>query len=383
MPSQISRHRFSRICLALLGALFLRALTAQAQESEAINTIEHYVPVISAAPSMSGEPALIYLRERVTDSTLSRRNFYGQVVLFVHGAGTPAEVAFDVPVQDYSWMAWLAERGYDAFSMDLTGYGRSTRPSVMNDRCNLGTEQQRQLFGNSCTASYPFAATTMASDWHDINAVVEYLLDLRNVRRVHLIGWSQGGPRTLGYAALYPGKVENVVVLAPAYSRELPVALSPEQYIGPALTKQSQSDFITGWERQVGCRNQFDPTVRAAVWRDMLASDPEGAKWGSGVRRAPRVPTFGWTRDVVMNMDTPVMMVVGTHDAQISPEQVMHLFEDLGSKQKMYLEMPCSSHNAMWERDARQLFDASYQWLEETRWNGMEIGVETLNSELE
>ena len=34
-----------------------------------------------------------------------------RVVLFVHGAGTPAEVAFDVPYQDYSWMAYLARAG--------------------------------------------------------------------------------------------------------------------------------------------------------------------------------------------------------------------------------------------------------------------------------
>jgi pimeloyl-ACP methyl ester carboxylesterase len=47
------------------------------------------------------------------------------VVLFVHGAGTPAEVSFDVPYKDYSWMAYLAQAGYDVFSVDMTGYGRS------------------------------------------------------------------------------------------------------------------------------------------------------------------------------------------------------------------------------------------------------------------
>ena len=65
-----------------------------------------------------------------------------RVALFVHGAGTPAEVAFDVPYQDYSWMAYLAHAGFDAFSMDMTGYGRSTRPTPMNDPCNLSREQQ-------------------------------------------------------------------------------------------------------------------------------------------------------------------------------------------------------------------------------------------------
>ena len=64
------------------------------------------------------------------------------MILFVHGAGTPAEVAFDVPYQDYSWMEYLAGAGFDVFSMDMTGYGRSTRPPAMNDPCNLSREQQ-------------------------------------------------------------------------------------------------------------------------------------------------------------------------------------------------------------------------------------------------
>jgi tRNA 2-selenouridine synthase len=34
-----------------------------------------------------------------------------KVVLFVHGGGTPGAVAFDVPYQDYSWMAFLAAAG--------------------------------------------------------------------------------------------------------------------------------------------------------------------------------------------------------------------------------------------------------------------------------
>ena len=44
---------------------------------------------------------------RTTYSSLADR-----VVLFVHGAGTPSEVAFDVPYKDYSWMAFLAGAGW-------------------------------------------------------------------------------------------------------------------------------------------------------------------------------------------------------------------------------------------------------------------------------
>ncbi len=51
------------------------------------------------------------------------------VVLFVHGAGTPAEVAFDPSAPGYSWMAYLANAGFDVFAMDTTGYGRLSQPT--------------------------------------------------------------------------------------------------------------------------------------------------------------------------------------------------------------------------------------------------------------
>ena len=149
-----------------------------------------------------------------------------RVVLFVHGAGTPAEVAFDVPAPDYSWMAYLAQAGFDVFSMDTTGYGRSTRPSPMDDPCNLSPEQQKPfipgLIVAPCKPSYPGQLTNIGSDWHDIGAVVDHIRRLRGVERVSLIAWSLGGPRAGGYAAQHPEKVHRLIVLAPAMNPNAP-----------------------------------------------------------------------------------------------------------------------------------------------------------------
>ena len=61
--------------------------------------------------------------------------------------------------------------------------------------------------------------TTMASDWNDIGAVVDYVRALRRVERCSLLAWSLGGPRAGGYAAQHPEKVRKLVLLAPAYNR--------------------------------------------------------------------------------------------------------------------------------------------------------------------
>jgi pimeloyl-ACP methyl ester carboxylesterase len=368
------------VLTALFAAISAAGAAAQTWSSGggAPLSADHYVRVVSKAPSMEGETALIYVRERVLPTTTLRsRALEGQVVLFVHGAGTPAEVSFDAP--GASWMAYLAREGYDVFSMDMTGYGRSTRPHPMNDPCNLSESDQRALvpavLPGPCAASYGFAATTIESDWHDLDGVVEYIRELRRVERVHLVAWSLGGPRAGGYAALHPEKVASLTLLSPAYARNrpsTPPAAVPAP--GAAMTKQSRADFDALWNRQLGCPAQSEPEIRESVWTAMLESDPVGATWGTGVRRAPRVTTWGWSTEAVTRQRTPALLIAPETDGQVSPERVVELYQDLGSEKKILVHLACSSHNAMWETNREKLFAASLEWLRSGTVQGMATG---------
>ena len=368
------------VLTGLLGAVAANAAGAQTWSSgaDAALTADHYVRVVSKAPSMDGETALVYVRERVLPvTTLRSTTLEDRVVLFVHGAGTPAEVSFDAP--GASWMAYLANAGYDVFSMDMTGYGRSTRPHPMNDPCNLSEGDQRALIpavlSEPCAPSYGFAATTIESDWHDLDAVVEYVRGLRRVDRVHLVAWSLGGPRAGGYAALYPEKVASLTLLSPAYARNRP-STPPAQVPAPgaAMTKQSRADFDALWNRQLGCPGQYEPEIRESVWTAMLESDPVGATWGAGVRRAPRVTTWGWSTEAVTRQRTPALLIAPETDGQVSPERVVELYEDLGSEKKILVHLACSSHNAMWETNRDKLFAASLEWLRSGTVQGLATG---------
>jgi pimeloyl-ACP methyl ester carboxylesterase len=372
------RLRFSIIyTLALLVTSFL----AFADDGSRLVSVDHYVRVKSTAPAISGQDALIYVREVVLVGTILRGGpASDHVVLFVHGSGTTAEVAFDVPYKDYSWMTYLAKAGFDVFSMDMTGYGRSSRPPAMNDPCNSSKEQQTQFIPNlipaACAPSQPTPITTMGSDWNDIGAVVDHLRALRRVDKVSLVAWSQGGPRAGGYTARNPGKVARLVVLAPSYNRTMPLeAPNPLPAGNGSMTVQSHADFTANWDRQVGCPEQYEPAASASVWFEMLASDLVGATWGSGVRRAPQVPTWGFNQAAVARMQTPFLMVSGVHDKQVTPDRVRDLYTDLGSKQKVFIDLACSSHNAMWEKNHLLLFQASLEWLKDGKVNGISEGI--------
>lgn len=276
-------------------------------------------------------------------------------------------------------MAYLARAGYDVFSMDTTGYGRSTRPAPMNDPCNLSEEQQKQfvpsLIPAPCKATYPGQLTTIASDWNDIDAVVEHIRKLRNVQKVSLVAWSLGGPRAGGYAAQHPDKVNRLVLLAPAYSRDAAADAPALPRPGVVFNTQSRSEFDANWDRQTECANQVDPKVREVVWSEMIASDPTGAKWGSGVRRAPSTTTWGFNKAMISGMKTPTLMIAGALDKQVTPERVRAAFDDLGSPNKVLLDLGCASHNAMWESNHLTLFSASLEFLKEGTVGGQRNGV--------
>ena len=184
------RHAFALVVVALLGLAATQP--ASAEDFDRVTRLDHYVGVRSTVPAIAGQVTPIYVREVVrAASALRDRTIANRVVLFIHGAGTPAEVSFDVPYRDYSWMEYLASAGFDVFAMDTTGYGRSTRPAAMNDPCNLSAAQQLALAPDSraepCAPTYGAQMTTMASDWNDIGAVVDYIRALRHVERVSLI----------------------------------------------------------------------------------------------------------------------------------------------------------------------------------------------------
>src|SRR5580765_1357912 len=368
---------FATGCASMGGGSASVSSGSPGSDSGQLLSIDHFVRVKATAPAMNGQFAQVYVRERVVSRNLLRGA--SGAVLFVHGAGTPDEVAFDVPYGDYSWMAYLANAGFDVFSMDMEGYVLSTRPTVMNDPCNLSRDQQPlvvpALLAAPCAQSYQGNATTIASDWNDIGAVVDYVRALRHVDRINLAGWSQGGPRAGGYTAQHPDQVNRLVLLAPAYARTGPDTAPAARADAVVFNTQSQKEFDANWDRQVGCPDQYDKSVSSAVWSDMVASDPVGSTWGAGVRRAPTVPSWGFNRNVVSKNQTPTLMVSGAHDKQVSPERVREYYADLGAQDKVFVDLACSSHNAMWERNHLLLFQASLEWFQQGTVNGVKNGM--------
>src|SRR4030095_9197000 len=79
----------------------------------------------------AGDPGIqLYVRNKRPEGLTQ---FTGEkTLLYVHGTTQAASTTFDLRLDDFSWMDYIARRGYDVYLVDLRGYGGSTRPPEMD-----------------------------------------------------------------------------------------------------------------------------------------------------------------------------------------------------------------------------------------------------------
>lgn len=193
-----------------------------------------------------------------------------RIVLFVHGATYPAETAFDLALDGFSWMDYLACRGFDVYLVDLRGYGRSTRPPEM---------------AQPAEANPPIVTTAVAVA--DVGAAVDWIRNHRRVERLNLLGWSWGTTIMATYAAANPERVGKLALYAPLWLRSTPLPLSGQ--LG-AYRTVTQEQAKKRWLNGVAPDRQGDliPPGWFEAWAQATwETDPDSGKSNPPQLRAP------------------------------------------------------------------------------------------------
>ena len=361
-----------RLIIAIACTSILSGCAALAEGDAVLVARDHYVKLKSSAPGMKGAETAIYVREIAAPGS-SRVPSSERVVLFVHGGTNPGTIVFDFPRPDYSWMRYFANAGYDTFSLDFTGYGRSTRPPPMDDPCNLPEAQQKSLIPTiipaPCKPSFTGPIATMQSEEEELAAVVEYVRKLRRVDKVAIVAWSRGGPRSSRYALAHPDKVSRMFFLAPDYARDWTMD-KPVPTPTPVIATWARGNESTP---PAGCEGFYDPAIRDIARTQVVAMDPLGAKWGGALRALPS-NKYGMSPEGAKRIRTPVAMAAGALDTVVLPARVREFYEDLGSNERVFIDIACTGHATMWEKPRALLFKASLEWIRDGRIEGKSRG---------
>ena len=69
---------------------------------------------------------------------------------------------------------------------------------------------------------------------------------------------------------------------------------------------------------------------------------------------------FGWTRELAAKVVAPTLVIVGEFDRL---DERRRVFEQINSKDKVFLNVSCASHFMLWEKQHAALHLASKEWL--------------------
>jgi pimeloyl-ACP methyl ester carboxylesterase len=331
-------------------------------------TVDRFVPHLSTVPANRGRTVGLHLREKVLAEALDPGGAArAPVALFIHGGYSPAVVAYDLDYRDYSWMGELARAGFDVFAMTHTGYGASPKP-MMDDPCNVDRVNQPQLIPRvlkeACAPRYPYKLVSSGTEWDEIESIVGFIAALRQVERLSLIGWSTGAPRAGGFAALHPGKVDKLVLLAPSpfFPSDTPPHPMPEPG-APVILQSREMLMNERWGHHVRASGQIEHTeVREIMWRALMFEDGLGEEWGPegvGVMRAPNRMNYGW-RSNAARVTAPTLVMLGEHD---NYEKRREAWVGLASAHKAFVRIANATHFVQYERARHVVHQLAVNWL--------------------
>jgi len=253
----------------------------------------------------------LYIWEKFADTPKDK-----PIVVLCHGSATAGKESFDLQVPGkptYSLMDVLAQAGFDVFAPDVRGFGRSTHPE-----------------GHMTTAE--------ASQ--DLNAVVDYVLKLRDAKKVNLLAWSWGTQYGGMFVMNQPAKVERYVSFAQMHVNS------------PDLAKRRA--------RIDAFRANAYITIPEAGWKPRFysmappeVSDPEVVDaYAKAAAQVELKTATGPQLDMVtimpmLNprlMPVPVMIIHGQYDDVADLDGLFPFFAQLPNPRKQYVVVPDAGH---------------------------------------
>lgn len=239
------------------------------------------------------------------------------VLFLVHGSSNSGRSSFDLTVPgagEYSLMNVFARLGYDVWTMDHEGYGRSTRTD-----------------GNS----------DIASGVEDLKAAVPVVQRETGQAKFHFFGDSSGALRAAAFATAEPDRVDRLVLEALTYTGEG----------SPTLGKRAErAEFYKTHNR----RPRDRAMILSIFTRDKPGtSDPRvgEALADAEMPFGDSVPT-GTYLDMTVNLPvvdpakvrSPVMILRGEYDGIATLDDVLNFYAKLPNADRQFIMLAGAAH---------------------------------------
>ncbi len=243
------------------------------------------------------------------------------VLMLVHGSTVSGRNTYDLQVpggKDYSVMDYFAERGYDVWTMDHEGYGRSGWSGRGNSDIKTGAK--------------------------DLAAAIPLVLQKTGAQKINLFGSSSGALRACLYTAEHPGTVARLGLSALVYTGAGSPTLEqrrkklPEYSASPR--RKVDLAFYEGMfnRDKPGSSEASVPQAIAAAELPLVSEVPTGTY----VDMCAHLPVA--TPEAI---PCPVLVIRGEYDGIAAEPDLLDFFARLPTKDKEFVVLSGIAHNPM------------------------------------
>ena len=259
------------------------------------------------------------------------------VLFLVHGSSISARNSFDLSPPgkgEYSLMNTFAHYGFDVWTMDFEGYGRSSQGA-----------------GNS----------DIATGAEDLKAAAEVIARETDRSRFHLYGESSGALRAGVFAMSEPERVERLVLAAFTWTGQGSATLAKRSESVEYYRTHNRRPRDRNMIRSIFTRDQpgtSDPAVAEAM-ADAELKFGDSVPSGSYLDMTTKLPLVDPSK-----LQVPVMIARGEFDGIATEDDLLNFFRKLPLPDRELVVLPGASHSIALGTNRRQFWHVMHSFLE-------------------
>jgi pimeloyl-ACP methyl ester carboxylesterase len=247
------------------------------------------------------------------------------VILFIHGSSMAGTPTFDLQIPgkpEYSAMDTFARLGYDTWSLDHEGYGRSDKSRQIN--------------------------FDIANGIQDLEAAIPEILRQTGQSSIFLYGISSGSLRAAGYAQQNPSQVSRIALDAFVWTGEGSPTLAERRKRLAQWQSSNRRPVDKAMISSVFTRDHpgtADPVVVDAFANAILALD-SSMPTGTYYDMSANLPVVDPEKMVM-----PTLIMRGQYDGIAGFQDLLNFFAKIPSPDKQFSVMPGIAHASFQERN--------------------------------
>jgi pimeloyl-ACP methyl ester carboxylesterase len=246
-------------------------------------------------------------------------------ILFVHGSSMASQPTFDLQVPGRpgsSVMDWFAAQGFDTWSVDMEGYGRSTKDRDNNAPISFGAD--------------------------DCYAAAQYIEKTRKAGPLLVYGISSGALRAALFAQRHPGMVKRLALDAHVWTGKGSPTLEQRAKRLPEFRAKNRRPIDRAFVRSIFERDHpgtADDNVIEAFADAILALD-DSVPTGTYVDMCANLPVVDPTK-----ITAPTIIMRGEYDGIASFDDLIEFFKLLPNPDKQFAVMPGIAHASFQQKN--------------------------------